>query len=113
MLAAAGWAQNSPHAFTWQELREKFEATNPTLLAARIGIDESKAQETTAYLRPNPDFTATLDQIDPFTPNPYRPFANTFPLLSGSYLHERQGKRELRRDSAQKATAVRRPDSSE
>ncbi len=94
------------HSFTWQEIREKFEATNPTLQAARIGIDESRAEEITAYLRPNPDATVTVDQIDPFSTNPYRPFANTLPFFSGSYLHERQHKRELRRDSAQKATAV-------
>ena len=83
-------------AFTWQQVRDKFEAANPTLAAARVGIDESRAQEITAHLRPNPGFTATLDQIDPFTTNPYRPFANTFPLVSGSYLHERRQKRELR-----------------
>src|ERR1700694_2926730 len=42
----------SQKAFTWQEIREKFEATNPTLQAAQIGIGESRAQEITAYLRP-------------------------------------------------------------
>src|SRR6266849_6408608 len=93
-------------SFTWQQIRDKFEASNPTLGAARIGIDESRAQEITAHLRPNPGFTATLDQIDPFTPNPYRPFANTLPFVSGSYLHERQHKRELRTESSQKATSI-------
>lgn len=92
--------------FTWQQIRDKFEASNPTLGAARIGIDESRAQEITAHLRPNPGFTAALDQIDPFTTNPYRPFASVFPLISGSYLHERQHKRELRTESAQKATSI-------
>jgi cobalt-zinc-cadmium efflux system outer membrane protein len=76
------------------------------LRAARIGIDEAKAQEVTAYLRPNPDITTTIDQIDPFSTNPYRPFANALPLISGSYLHERRHKRELRLESAQKGTAV-------
>ena len=47
---------------TWQQVKDRFEATNPTLRAARIGIDESKAQEVTAYLRPNPDMTTTFDQ---------------------------------------------------
>lgn len=90
----------------WQQIRERFEAGNPTLRAARIGIDEAKAQEITAYLRPNPDMTTTLDQFDPITPNPYRPLANVLPLVSASYLHERQHKRELRQESAQKATAI-------
>jgi cobalt-zinc-cadmium efflux system outer membrane protein len=104
----------SQKAFTWQEIREKFEATNPTLQAGQIGIRESRAQEITAYLRPNPDITGTIDQINPFSTQPspsgggdaYRPFAFAFPFGSVSYLHERQHKRELRRDSAQKATDI-------
>src|SRR5262249_5737717 len=93
-------------AFTWQEIRDRFEMTNPVLRAARVGVDESRAQQITAYLRPNPDIITTIDQIDPFTTNPYRPFASTLPLVSGSYLHERGHKRELRRESAQKATSI-------
>ena len=62
-------------AFTWQEVRDKFETTNPTLQAGKLNISESRAQEITAFLRPNPDLTMTLDQFDPFSPNPYRPFA--------------------------------------
>jgi len=91
---------------TWQQIREKFLATNPTLRAAQIGIEEAKAQEITAYLRPNPDMTTTLDQLAPFSGNPYRPLGSTLPLISGSYLHERQHKRELRLESAQKATSL-------
>jgi cobalt-zinc-cadmium efflux system outer membrane protein len=105
---------NTSQALTWQQVRDKFEAANPTLLAARIGIDESKADEITAYLRPNPDLSASIDQINPFATQPtpsggsdgYRPFAFAFPSSSISYLHERQHKRELRRESAQKATAI-------
>src|SRR4030081_146489 len=88
-LAPLTLAQQS---FTWQEIKDKFEAGNPSLQAARISVDESKAQKTTATLRPNPGVTATIDQLDPFTPNPYRPLANTLPLVSGTYLHERQNK---------------------
>ncbi len=47
--------------FTWQQLEDKFEATNPTLKAAQLSIDESRAAEITAYLRPNPDFSLTAD----------------------------------------------------
>ena len=97
-------AQTKP--LSWQEVRDKFEAANPTLRAAQIGIDEARAQEITAYLRPNPDMTTTLDQIAPFSGNPYRPFGAVLPFLSFSYLHERQHKRELRQESAQKATDV-------
>ena len=83
-------------ALTWEQVRDQFEATNPTLLAGRIGIDQAKAQEVTANLRPNPDMTTTFDQIAPFNANPYRPFGSALPLVSASYLHERGGKRELR-----------------
>jgi cobalt-zinc-cadmium efflux system outer membrane protein len=93
-------------AFTWQEIRDKFEATNPTLRAGQMNIDESKASEITAYLRPNPDMTAGLDQFAPFTADPYRPFGYLFPLLEFSYLHERQHKRELRLESAKKGTGI-------
>lgn len=93
-------------AFTWQELRDKFEAVNPTLRAGQLNINESKAEEVTAYLRPNPDFTTFVDQVDLFSGNPYRPFAYTFPSVAFSYLHERAHKRELRLESAQEATGI-------
>lgn len=102
-VVSVGTAQT---ALTWEQVRERFRANNPNLTAGRVGVQESKAQEVTAYLRPNPDATATLDQLDPFSVNPYRPLGNTLPLISGSYLHEREHKRELRRDSAQGATAI-------
>ncbi|HET9321077.1 MAG TPA: TolC family protein [Bryobacteraceae bacterium] len=107
-LLAAFWAQNAlaQKAYTWPEIREKFASSNPALQAGQIGISESRAQEITAYLRPNPDLTGTIDQINPFTPNPYQPLASALPFVSASYLHERQHKRELRRESAEKATDI-------
>ncbi|GAC1701430.1 MAG: TolC family protein [Candidatus Acidiferrum sp.] len=101
VLAKSGCAQK---ALTWQEVREKFEASNPSLRAARIGIDESKAAEITAYLRPNPQATLTLDQVGHTTEG--SPFSAANLTSSLSYLHERQHKRELRRESAQKATGI-------
>jgi cobalt-zinc-cadmium efflux system outer membrane protein len=97
---------HAQRAWTWTELRERFTRSNPSLRAAQIGIDEARAQEVTASLRPNPEVTSTMDQFDPFTPGPYRPLANTLPLVSASYLHERGHKRELRTESAQEGTAV-------
>lgn len=94
-------------AYTWQQIRDKFKTNNPTLQATRIGIAESRAQEVTAFLRPNPDLTVATDgtQLTPFE-GVWRPFAGTQYSFSISYLHERQHKRELRLESAQKATAV-------
>src|ERR1700691_4573925 len=73
--------------YTWEMIREKFRATNPALQAAQLSVSESRAAEITAYLRPNPDFTSTIDQIDPFSTNPYRPLGNILPAISFSYLH--------------------------
>jgi cobalt-zinc-cadmium efflux system outer membrane protein len=114
-MATLGWnAFAQTQSFSWEQLRDRFQANNPTLRAAQISIDESRAQEITAYLRPNPDLTGAIDQINPFStqtpPNggskEYAPFAYAFPAGSINYLHERGHKRELRRESAQKETEI-------
>lgn len=91
---------------TWDQVKQRFMAANPTLIAGRINVDEQKANEITAYLRPNPDMGFGLDQFQPIPATPYRPFANVLPLITFDYLHERGHKRELRLASAQKATAI-------
>ncbi len=96
-----------PTPLSWEQVRQRFEQNNPTLRAGQIGIDESKAQEITAFLRPNPSFTLTADGTQ-ITRNKgvWRPFAGTYETPGISYLHERRHKRELRLESAQKATGV-------
>jgi len=92
---------------TWQQLREKFEAANPSLQAGLIGIDESRAAEITAHLRPNPNLGLTVDQINPFNGGPPHSAAGSLLTVAAvSYLHERQRKRELRLAVAQKATGI-------
>jgi outer membrane protein, heavy metal efflux system len=106
LASCLGHAQTS--TLTWQQVKDKFEADNPNLRAGQLNIQESKADEITAYLRPNPNLTAGVDQIQPFPApaTPYRPFGYLFPLLAFDYLHEREHKRELRLESAQKGTAI-------
>ena len=108
-LMAACLAQNlfAQSSFTWQQIRDKFITSNPTLKAAQINVDESRAAEITAYLRPNPDITLQEDgtQLVPFR-GVYRPFSGTQVYTGASYLHERRHKRELRQESAQKATGI-------
>jgi cobalt-zinc-cadmium efflux system outer membrane protein len=88
-------------------VKNRFEMNNPTLLADQVNIDESKAQEITAYLRPNPDLSLLSDQITPFNVGPsHGALAYLLPSATLSYLHERDHKRELRRESAQKATGI-------
>src|SRR5580698_4198424 len=78
-------------ALTWQEVRDRFEAANPSLQAGQIGIEESRANETTAYLRPNPNLTLAADQINPFPGGPsHSAFGSLLAVAAASYLHERQ-----------------------
>ena len=107
LVATLGKGALAQTAFTWQEIRAKFEAANPTLRAGQIGIDESRAQEITANLRPNPNLTILADQIDPFSGGPpHGPFAYLLAAGSVNFLWERQHKRGLRLESAQKGTSV-------
>ncbi|MDP9054655.1 MAG: TolC family protein [Acidobacteriota bacterium] len=93
--------------YTWEQLRDRFEQSNPTLRAGKLNIDESREAEITAFLRPNPDLTLSTDgtQLTPYQ-GQYRPFAGTQYGPALSYLHEREHKRELRRDQAKQSTAV-------
>jgi len=106
-MAAAAAPAAAQKSFTWDQVKTKFETVNPTLRAAQIAVNESRAAEITAYLRPNPDFTFSEDGTQ-LTPNGgvWRPFQGTQFTPAISYLHERQNKRELRLESARKATAV-------
>jgi cobalt-zinc-cadmium efflux system outer membrane protein len=97
----------APTPLTWEQVRQRFEQNNPTLRAGQIGIDESKAQEITAFLRPNPNLTLSTDgtQISRYK-GVWQPFTGTQFASIFSYLHERQHKRELRLESQQKATGI-------
>ena len=50
---APPWA-NSQQSLTWDQVKAKFEAANPALKADALGVDEMKAAEITAFLRPIP-----------------------------------------------------------
>lgn len=104
--AAALTGARAQRALTWEEVRDRFDAHNPTLRAGEIGVEQSRAQEITARLRPNPEITGMIDQVNPFTAGPYRPLTYALPFVSTSYLFERNHKRDLRGESARRATAV-------
>ena len=72
LFLLAGWGPRvlAQKALTWQDVRDKFEAANPTLRAGQIGVDESKAAEITAFLRPNPSLGIIADQINPYVVDP-------------------------------------------
>jgi cobalt-zinc-cadmium efflux system outer membrane protein len=94
-------------ALTWDQVKARFEATNPALKADADNVDEMRAEEITAYLRPNPQFTLLADgtQIVPHD-GVWTPFKGTYEQPNFSYLHERDHKRELRLESAQEGTRI-------
>ncbi len=98
---------NAQSGYTWEQIKSKFETANLTLQADEINVQEMKAQEITAYLRPNPQLTLSADgtQIAPHE-RIWKPLSGTAPLSGFSYLHERDNKRELRLQSAQEGTQI-------
>jgi len=92
---------------TWDQVKAKFEAVNPALKADADNVDEMKAEEITAFLRPNPQFSVTADgtQIAP-NKGVWAPLSGTFVVSNISYLHERRHKRELRLESAKEGTRI-------
>jgi outer membrane protein, heavy metal efflux system len=94
-------------ALSWDEVKARFESTNPALKADADNVDEMRAEEITAYLRPNPQAGLTVDgtQIAP-DHGVWEPLSGTFVSPSVSYLHERDHKRELRLLSAREGTQI-------
>ena len=107
LLALAPVAAIAQQSLTWDQVKARFQASNPVLKADADNVAEMKAEEITAYLRPNPQFTATVDgtQIAPHN-GVWQPLLGTFVVPNLSYLHEREHKRELRLQSAQEGTRI-------
>jgi cobalt-zinc-cadmium efflux system outer membrane protein len=103
-LSSAAGAQQ---ALTWEQIRQRFEQGNPTLLADELNIKESKADEITAFLRPDPTLALSADGIQ-IAPDKgvWQPLAGTFESPSISYLLERRRKRQLRLESARTGTLL-------
>ncbi len=94
-------------ALTWDQVKARFETNNPALKADADNVDEMKAEEITADLRPNPQAGVTVDgtQIVPHN-GVWVPMKGTFVVPTVSYLHEREHKRELRLESAKEGTRI-------
>jgi len=103
-LASSASAQQ---ALTWEQVKAKFVAANPALRADEINVEEMKAEEITAYLRPNPQFTFSTDGTQLARHNGvWQPLTGTQYQPNFSYLHEREHKRELRLESAKEGTQI-------
>jgi cobalt-zinc-cadmium efflux system outer membrane protein len=93
--ACAGTAQAQQKSFTWEEIRDTFLKTNPTLRAQVQSIESNRANEITASLRPNPQFQNDTTSA---TVGIYQEF-------------EIGGKRSARIESARLATSISQTDS--
>ena len=107
VLLTASSMCRAQESLSWEQVKSEFEAKNPALKADALNVDEMRAEEITAYLRPNPQFTASTDgtQIAPHD-GVWQPFKGTDFVPTLSYLHEREHKRELRLESAKEGTRV-------
>jgi cobalt-zinc-cadmium efflux system outer membrane protein len=104
LLSSSASAQQK---LTWDQVKAKFEAANPALRADQINVEEMKAEEITAFLRPNPQLTGATDgtQLARHA-GVWQPLSGTQYQGSFSYLHERERKRELRLQSAKEGTQI-------
>src|SRR5580704_9716359 len=107
LFLSAGLPAFAQQSLTWDEIKVKFEAANPTLKADAINVQEMQAEEITAYLRPNPGLTLSTDgtQIAPYK-GVWQPLSGTQYQANFSYLHERDHKRELRQETAKEGTQI-------
>lgn len=109
LLAGRGAAQTT--TITLDQAIELALAHNHALLAARTQIDQSKAQEITANLRPNPTLGFDSQFIPIFSPSQFSldtlNVTQQFDVGIG-YLFERGHKRQRRLQAARDQTAVTR-----
>jgi len=110
LLAGLVVAVPTVHAqsvYSWEQIKSRFESANPVLKADAINVNEMKADEVTAFLRPNPQFTLSSDgtQLVPHN-GVWQPTKGTQMQTNFAYLHERQHKRELRLESAKEGTQI-------
>jgi cobalt-zinc-cadmium efflux system outer membrane protein len=107
LLLASLLPASAQQALNWDQVKAKFEAANPALKADALNIDEMRAEEVTAFLRPNPQYTLATDgtQLAPHD-GVWQPFRGTQISNNLSYLLEREHKRDLRLESAKEGTRI-------
>jgi cobalt-zinc-cadmium efflux system outer membrane protein len=101
-------APSAPTGLTWDQVKAKFEAANPVLKEDQLlNVDEMKAQEITAFLRPNPQLGVATDGTQLLRRNGvWQPLTGTQVQTNLSYLYEREHKRDLRLESAKEGTQI-------
>ncbi len=107
VVQAKAQGQSPPVQIDLEQAIQLAVAHNHALKAARTTIDQSKAQEITAAIRPNPVFTYD-DLFIPLSPNQWN--STTFNNITefdvgASYTWERGRKRQRRMEAARDVTA--------
>ena len=109
IACAATWAQSSPpsQVWTWDQVKDRFEQGNTTLLAASSTSTNSRRRRSQHISDRIPISRLTADgtQITP-SHGVWQPFAGTFVSPGVGYLFERRNKRNLRFQAAKEGTAI-------
>jgi cobalt-zinc-cadmium efflux system outer membrane protein len=106
-----GAAFGQPAGVTLDQAIQMAIQHNQALLAARTTVQQSQAQEVTANLRPNPQFTAIWAYLPLYrTEEGFLSYLHDSTEFDAglSYLKERGHKRQLRLQAARDGTAVTR-----
>ena len=111
MVCLSGSAAAQTTKITLDKALQLALENNPPIRAARTQIEQSKAQEITAGLRPNPLLSWDSQFVPFFNPSLFS--TNTLDTLQqfdigAGYLIERGGKRQRRLDAARNQTQVTR-----
>ena len=107
VLLLFGLGAFAQEPWTWEKVRVRVEQNNPTLQAGRLSIDESKSAGNHCAPAAKPEFNADCGSDRSIRRRPtHGPLAYFLPLVSVNYLYERDHKRDLRLESAQKTTAI-------
>ena len=104
LVNASAWAADPPnHPLSLSEALEIAHRENPVLRAARAHPSAVQAGEVSAALRPNPVFTSSNEDFNPWNFDP----ANAQEFTQNvSFLIERGGKRQARINDARLTTSV-------
>jgi len=104
LVNASAWAADPPnHPLSLSEALEIAHRENPVLRAARAHTSAVQAGEVSAALRPNPVFTSSNEDFNPWNFDP----ANAQEFTQNvSFLIERGGKRQARINDARLTTSV-------
>jgi outer membrane protein, heavy metal efflux system len=111
VLVLLGSTTAQTHTLTLDQAIDLAMTNNPALKAARTQIDQNRAQEITARMRPNPVLQGDAQFLPVFSPNSFSfdNFDQTQQYdLGVSYLFERGSKRQRRFQAARDQTEVTR-----